>query len=127
MKELFHFPVIFTNPFSGNPSYQEKTYCYIFEDEGEAWECYDYLELAKICQLEPDAFHEFCEQDHYPYITAMAFVEMCFYSSNLLSYSTNREECVSLPALQDMAIDLLGAAANAHWAAQAMINKELNK
>lgn len=124
MTELFRFPVVFTNPFSGDPFYGRNTQCYVFEDEGEAWECYDYLELAKICHLKPDAFYEFCEQDHHPYITAMAFVEMCFYSSNLLSYSTDREECVSLPALQDMAIDLLGAAANAHWPAQAMINEQ---
>lgn len=103
MKELFRFPVVFTNPFSGDPFYGRNAQCYVFEDEGEAWEYYDYLELAKICHLKPDAFYEFCEQ---------------------VSYSTDREECVSLPALQDMAIDLLGAAANAHWPAQAMINEQ---
>ena len=127
MKKLLEFPVAFTNPFSGNYINDTPVYCHIFEDEGEAWECYDYMELAKICHLNPKVFYEFCEKDHPTYITAMAFVEMCFYSPNLLSNTTCNTEFITLPALQDMAIDLLRAATNAHWPAQAMINKELKE
>ena len=50
---------------------------------------------------------------------------MCFYyGPKLLSYTILEKQCVSLPALQKMACDLLGAAANAHWPAQAMINEQ---
>lgn len=80
MKKLFKFPVVFTNPFNGNYINDKPVYCHIFEDEGEAWEYYDYMELAKICHLNPKVFYEFCEKDHPTYITAMAFVEMCYYS-----------------------------------------------
>lgn len=127
MKELLRFPVVFTNPFSGNYINDVPVYCYIFEDEGEAWECYDCMELAKICHLNPKVFSEFCEEEHPPYITAMAFVEMCFYSSDLLSNITCNTEFITLPAIQDMAIDLLRAAANAHWPAQARINEQRTK
>ena len=126
MKELFRFPVVFTNPFDGSPLYHKNVQCIVFEDENEAWECYDILELGQICNLYSKAFQKFFWKEDRPrYITAMAFVEMCFYSPNLLSYTTDGERCVSLPALQDMAYDLLDAAANAHWPAQAMINKKL--
>ena len=128
MKKLYYFPVVCTNPFDGSPPYYEKAYCYVFENEGEARECYDIYNLAAICHLDPEAFQEFSwKEDGSKYITAMAFVEMCFYSPTLLCHTAFGERCVSLPALQKMAYDLLGAAANAHWAAQAMINKELKK
>ena len=128
MKELFRFPVVFTNPFDGSSLSYVRAYCYIFEDEGEARECYDICNLAAICHLDPEAFQEFSwKEAGSKYITAMAFVEMCFYSPTLLCHTAIGERCVSLPALQKMAYDLLGAAANTHWAAQAMINKELKE
>ena len=127
MKKLYYFPVTFTNPFDDSSLNYERARCYIFEDEGEARECYSIYGLASICHLDLEAFQEFREKDYPDYITAMAFVEMCFYSPRLLSYTSVGEQYVSLPALQKMAYDLLGAAANAHWPAQAMINKELKK
>lgn len=128
MKELYYFPVTFTNPFDGSPLYQKKVYCYVFEDENEVCEYYSIYDLSNTCNLTYDAFREFSKKGPLglEYITAMTFVKMCFYyGPKLLSYTIPEKQCVSLPALQNMAYDLLGAAANAHWAAQAMINKKL--
>lgn len=124
MKKLFDFPVIFKDPaHDGNPLYPQSVTCHVFDDEGEAWELYRIDELAKVIGLRPEAFDEFAEEDGV-YITAMAFVEMCYYSRSILSYVRDKQRPLLLINLQEMAVDLLGAAASAHFPAQAKIYEQ---
>lgn len=124
MKKLFDFPVVFSDPaHDGNPLYPQSVTCYVFDDEGEAWELYRIDELAKVIGLRPEAFDEFAEEDGV-YITAMAFVEMCYYSRSVLSYVKDKQRPLLFMNLHDMAIDLLGAAASAHFPAQAKIYEQ---
>lgn len=124
MKKLFDFPVIFKDPdHNGNPLYPQSVTCHVFDDEGEAWELYRIDELAKVIGLRPEAFDEFAEEDGV-YITAMAFVEMCYYSRSILSYVRDKQRPLLLMNLQEMATDLLGAAASAHFPAQAKIYEQ---
>ena len=124
MKKLFDFPVVFSDPaHDGNPLYPQSVTCHVFDDEGEAWELYRIDELAKVIGLRPEAFDEFAEEDGV-YITAMAFVEMCYYSRSILSYVKDKQRPLLFMNLQEMAIDLLGAAASAHFPAQAKIYEQ---
>lgn len=124
MKKLFDFPVIFKDPdHNGNPLYPQSVTCHVFDDEGEAWELYRIDELAKVIGLRPEAFDEFAEEDGV-HITAMAFVEMCYYSRSILSYVRDKQRPLLLINLQEMAINLLGAAASAHFPAQAKIYEQ---
>lgn len=124
MKKLFDFPVVFSDPaHDGNPLYPQSVTCHVFDDEGEAWELYRIDELANVIGLRPEAFDEFAEEDGV-HITAMAFVEMCYYSRSLLSYVKDKQRPLLLINLHDMAIDLLGAAASAHFPAQAKIYEQ---
>lgn len=124
MKKLFDFPVVFSDPaHDGNPLYPQSVTCHVFDDEGEAWELYRIDELAKVIGLRPEAFDEFAEEDGV-HITAMAFVEMCYYSRSILSYVKDKQRPLLLINLQEMAIDLLGAAASAHFPAQAKIYEQ---
>lgn len=124
MKKLFDFPVVFSDPaHDGNPLYPQSVTCHVFDDEGEAWELYRIDELAKVIGLRPEAFDEFAEEDG-AHITAMAFVEMCYYSRSILSYVKDKQRPLLLINLQEMAIDLLGAAASAHFPAQAKIYEQ---
>lgn len=124
MKKLFAFPVAFSDPaHNGNPLYPQPVTCHVFDDEGEAWELYRIDELANVIGLRPEAFDEFAEEDGV-YITAMAFVEMCYYSRGILSYVKDKQRTPMLVNLQEMAIDLLGAAAAAHFPAQAKIYEQ---
>lgn len=124
MKKLFDFPVVFSDPaHDGNPLYPQSVTCYVFDDEGEAWELYRIDELAKVIGLRPEAFDEFAEEDGV-HITAMAFVEMCYYSRSILSYVKDKQRPLLFINLQEMAIDLLGAAASAHFPAQAKIYEQ---
>ena len=124
MKKLFDFPVVFSDPaHDGNPLYPQSVTCHVFDDEGEARELYRIDELAKVIGLRPEAFDEFAEEDGV-HITAMAFVEMCYYSRSILSYVKDKQRPLLLINLQEMAIDLLGAAASAHFPAQAKIYEQ---
>lgn len=124
MKKLFDFPVVFSDPaHDGNPLYPQSVTCHVFDDEGEARELYRIDELAKVIGLRPEAFDEFAEEDGV-HITAMAFVEMCYYSRSILSYVKDKQRPLLLINLQEMATDLLGAAASAHFPAQAKIYEQ---
>lgn len=124
MKKLFDFPVACADPaHNGNPLYPQSVTCYVFDDEGEAWELYRIDELAGVLGLRPEAFDEFAEDDGV-HITAMAFVEMCYYSRSILSYVRDKQRPLLITNAQEMAIDLLGAASAAHFAAQAKIYEQ---
>lgn len=124
MKKLFDFPVVFSDPaHDGNPLYPQSVTCHVFDDEGEARELYRIDELANVIGLRPEAFDEFAEEDGV-HITAMAFVEMCYYSRSILSYVKDKQRPLLLINLQEMATDLLGAAASAHFPAQAKIYEQ---
>lgn len=124
MKKLFDFPVVIHDPaHNGNPLYPQSVTCHVFDDKGEAWELYRIDELAGVLGLRPEAFDEFAEDDGV-HITAMAFVEMCYYSRSILSYVKDKQRPLLLINLHDMAIDLLEAAASAHFPAQAKIYEQ---
>lgn len=124
MNKLFDFPVACADPaHNGNPLYPQSVTCYVFDDEGEAWELYRIDELAGVLGLRPEAFDEFAEDDGV-HITAMAFVEMCYYSRSILSYVKDKQRPLLLINVKEMAVDLLGAASAAHFPAQAKIYEQ---
>ena len=121
MKKLFDLPVLCTDPaYDGDPLFPQTVTCYVFDDEGKAWELYRIDELAAVLGLYRQAFDEFAEDDGV-HITAMAFVEMCYYSRNILSYVMDKQRPLLITNAQEMAIDLLDAASAAHFPAQAKI------
>lgn len=124
MKELFAFKVVFSDPtHNANPFLADCVTCHVFDDDGEAWEVYSIPELSKVFGLDPAAFDEFAEEGSV-YITAMAFVEMCYYSRNLMSYATSTSRLLLYTKLQEVAVELLDAAARAHFPAQAKIYEQ---